>query len=298
VRPILGAATSEVIAPPHGARYVRVVAVDTAVAPAPPARAPIGELLRTWRRRRSLSQLELALEADVSSRHVSFLETGRAKPSREMVLRLAEHLDIPLRERNRLLLAAGYAPLYVERSLEEPEMVPIHQALDRFLRAHEPYPAVVLDRHYNLVSANDALGVLLDGVAPELLEPPANALRVTLHPRGMAPRILNLADWSAHLLHRLRRQAALTADPELDALHDELSSYPGVSPQSPHLDGAGSEILLPMRMLAGDRELAFFSTISTFGTPVDITLAELAIEAFYPANAATATYLLEGIAGK
>src|SRR6201995_4281026 len=168
------------------------MAVDTALAQPIPSRATVGELLRTWRRRRSLSQLELALEADVSARHVSFLENGRARPSRDMVLRLAEHLEIPLRERNRLLLAAGYAPQYVERSLEAPEMAPIHQALDRFLRAHEPYPAVILDRHSNLQSASDAVSVLTDGLAPELLEPPANALRVTLPPLGMAPRILNL----------------------------------------------------------------------------------------------------------
>src|ERR1700758_5794348 len=176
------------------------MAVDLAIAHPGASRAPIGELLRSWRRRRSLSQLELALEAEVSSRHVSFLETGRARPSREMILRLAEHLDIPLRERNRLLLAAGYAPLYAERSLSEPEMAPIHQALDRFLRAHEPYPAIVIDRHYNLMSANDAVSILTDGVAPELLEPPANALRATLHPLGMAPRIVNLDEWSSHLL--------------------------------------------------------------------------------------------------
>jgi len=257
----------------------------------------IGELLRDWRRRRSLSQLELALEADVSSRHVSFLETGRARPSREMVLRLAEHLDIPLRERNRLLLAAGYAPLYIERSLEEPEMAPVHLALDRFLRAHEPYPAVVVDRHYNLVSSNDAVAVLTAGVAAELLAPPANALRVTLHPEGMAPRIVNLAEWSAHLLHRLRRQAALTADPELERLYEELSTYPGVTLEPPHDGRAGDDIMLPLRIRAGGRELAFFSTVSTFGTAVEITLAELMIEAFYPANAVTASHLLQGIAG-
>jgi transcriptional regulator with XRE-family HTH domain len=273
------------------------VAVDTAIAHAGSSRAPIGELIRTWRRRRSLSQLELALEADVSSRHVSFLETGRARPSREMVLRLAEHLEIPLRERNRLLLAAGYAPLYAERSLDEPEMASVHQALDRFLRAHEPYPAVVLDRHYNLVSANDALGAITAGVAAELLDPPANALRVALHPQGMAPRILNLSEWSAHLMHRLRRQAALRADPELDRLHAELAAYPGVCLDAPQEDGSGKDILLPLRMHVGDRELAFFSTVSTFGTAVDITLDELVIEAFYPANASTAAHLLEGIAG-
>jgi transcriptional regulator with XRE-family HTH domain len=269
------------------------MAVEAAAAP----RAPIGEMIRDWRRRRSLSQLELALEADVSSRHVSFLETGRARPSREMVLRLAEHLDIPLRERNRLLLAAGYAPLYEERSLEAPEMAPVHQALDRFLRAHEPYPAVVVDRQHNLVSANDALGALLEGVAPELLEPPANALRVALHPDGMAPRTLNLDEWSAHLMHRLRREAALTADPELKRLHDELAGYPGVCLEAPRGEGAAGEIVVPLRLRAGERELAFFSTLSTFGSAVDITLDELMIEAFYPANAATAAHLLEGIAG-
>jgi transcriptional regulator with XRE-family HTH domain len=270
---------------------------NTAALPAHAGRAPIGELIRAWRQRRSLSQLELALEADVSSRHVSFLETGRARPSREMVLRLADHLDIPLRDRNRLLLAAGYAPLYTERSLEAPEMAPVHQALDRFLRAHEPYPAVVIDRHHNLVSANDALGALLEGVAAELLEPPANALRVALHPDGMAPRTLNLGEWSAHLLHRLRREAALTADPELRTLHDELAGYPGVCLEPPRDEGSAGDIVVPLRLRSGAGELAFFSTISTFGSPVDITLDELMIEAFYPANATTATYLLEGIAG-
>src|SRR5947207_10945047 len=232
----------------------------------------VGELLRAWRRRRSLSQLELALDAEVSSRHVSFLETGRARPSREMLLRLAEHLEVPLRERNGLLLAAGYAPLYAERSLDEPEMAAVQQALDRFLRAHEPYPAIVIDRHHNLVSANDALGVFIDGVAPELLEPPANALRVALHPHGMAPRVLNLEEWSAHLLHRLRREAALTADPELDRLHDELATYPGVCLAAPTNRDPRSDILVPLRIRAGERELAFFSTLSTFGTAVDITL--------------------------
>ncbi|HTT30885.1 MAG TPA: helix-turn-helix transcriptional regulator [Solirubrobacteraceae bacterium] len=273
------------------------MAVDTALAQRGTPRATVGDLLRTWRRRRSLSQLELALEADVSSRHVSFLETGRARPSRDMVLRLADHLDIPLRERNGLLLAAGYAPQYAERSLEAPEMAPVHQALDRFLRAHEPYPAVILDRHYNLLSANDAVSVLTDGVAPELLEPPANALRVTLHPLGMAPRILNLEEWSGHLLGRLRRQTAITGDTELERLYDELSVYPGVSLETPPDDRAGNEIVLPVRLRDGDRELAFFSTVSTFGTAVEITLAELTVEAFYPANASTAARLLEGIAG-
>jgi transcriptional regulator with XRE-family HTH domain len=271
------------------------MALTTADAGVMDSRPPVGELLRAWRQRRSLSQLELALNADVSSRHVSFLETGRAQPSREMVLHLAEHLEVPLRDRNGLLLAAGYAPQYAERQLETPEMAPVREALDRFLRAHEPYPAVIVDRRYNLVSGNDALSLLTDGVAPELLKPPANALRVTLHPRGMAPRILNLGEWSGHLLQRLARQASVTGDPELERLHEELSDYPGLSAAPPHDEISAAEIVLPLRLREGDHELAFFGTISTFGTAVDITVAELSIEAFYPANAATATRLLQEI---
>lgn len=212
-----------------------------------------------------------------------------------MVLNLAEHLEVPLRERNGLLLAAGYAPVYAERSLETAEMTPVRQALDRFLRAHEPYPAVVVDRHYTLLASNDAIGVLTAGAAPELLEPPVNGLRLTLHPRGIAPRIVNLEEWSAHLLHRLRRQASITGDPGLQQLHDELSAYPGVGIEAPHDEITGTEIVLPLRLRDGDEELSFFSTISTFGTAVDITLAELSIEAFYPANARTASRLLHDI---
>jgi transcriptional regulator with XRE-family HTH domain len=271
------------------------MAVTTADVGAAGSWPSVGELLRAWRRRRSLSQLELALNADVSARHVSFLETGRARPSREMVLHLAEQLEVPLRERNGLLLAAGYAPQYAERSLGTPEMEPVRRALDRFLRAHEPYPAVVVDRHYNLLAANDAVNILIEGVAPELLAAPANTLRLTLHPRGMAPRIANLGEWSAHLLQQLGRQASVTGDPVLERLHGELAGYPGVSSDAPHDHGPGSEILLPLRIRDGDRELAFFSTISTFGTPIDITLAELAIEAFYPANARTAARFMEDI---
>src|SRR4051812_1164703 len=191
--------------------------------------SPVGQLLRSWRRRRNLSQLELALDADVSARHLSFLETGRSRPSREMVIRLSEELAVPLRERNALLLAAGFAPVYPERPLEAPEMEPARQAIDRFLRAHEPYPALLIDRYRNLVTANDALDLLLDGVGPQLLTPPANALRIALHPEGMAPRTVNLAEWSSQLLRRLRREAQASADPELTALHDELARYPGVS---------------------------------------------------------------------
>lgn len=257
----------------------------------------IGELLRSWRKRRSLSQLELALEAEVSARHVSFLETGRARPSREMVIRLSEELEVPLRERNAMLLAAGYAPVYPERDLNAQEMAPVRQAIERFLRAHEPYPALVIDRYHNLVASNDALDLLLVGVAPELLEPPANAMRIALHPQGMAPRTLNLVEWSAHLLQRVRREAHITGDPELASLYDELIRYPGVNMGPQPVDLQPTDIVLPLRLLDtdGTGELAFFSTLSTFGTAADITLAELAIEAFYPANAHTANRLLRAI---
>lgn len=257
----------------------------------------IGELLRGWRQRRNLSQLELALDAAVSSRHLSFVETGRARPSREMILRLAEQLEVPLRDRNPMLLAAGYAPVYVERPLDSPEMATARDALDRFLRAHEPYPAVVVDRYHNLVAANDALDLLLDGVSPELLEDPANGMRIALHPDGMAPRTLNLPEWSAHLLRRVRREAQITGDPELAALYDELVAYPGVETGVVQGELQEGDIVLPLRLRDpdGERELAFFSTLSTFGTAIDITLSELAIEAFYPANAQTALRLLRGV---
>jgi transcriptional regulator with XRE-family HTH domain len=262
------------------------------------APTPIGELLRSWRRRRNLSQLELALDADVSARHVSFLETGRAQPSREMLVRLSEKLDVPLRERNGLLLAAGYAPIYQERSLDAPEMAAVRQAIDRFLRAHEPYPALVIDRHHDLLAANDALDPMLAGVAPELLEAPANTLRIALHPDGMAPRTLNLSEWSAQLLARVHREAQSTGDPRLADLYEELASYPGAAPMPPTAELYPANIVTPLRLrdVDGHGELAFFCTLSTFGTAADITLSELAIEAFYPANAHTANRLMQAVA--
>src|SRR3954447_17576605 len=199
----------------------------------------VGPLLRDWRRRRRLSQMDLSLEAGVSTRHLSFVETGRARPSPEMVVHLAEQLDVPLRDRNRLLLAAGYAPAYRERALDEPAMGPVREALDRVLAAHEPYPAVVVDRGWNLVASNASVGLLLHGVTPHLLEPPANILRISLHPEGIAPRIANLGEWRAHLLERLARQVALTGDPELAALHEELGAHP--APEAPP-HATGTEI--------------------------------------------------------
>jgi transcriptional regulator with XRE-family HTH domain len=251
-----------------------------------------GDLLREWRRRRSLSQLELSLEADISARHLSFVETGRSRPSREIIVRLSESLQVPLRERNALLLAAGYAPLYGERPLQSPEMEPVREALERFLRAHEPYPAVVVDRHHNLVSANDALSAITAGCAPHLLEPPANAIRIALHPEGMAPRTINLGEWSAHLLSRVRREAAVTGDRQLEALYQEACSYPGVHAEPAAGECADPEIVVPLELLEGERTLSFISTIATFGTAVDVTLSELSIEAFYPANAQTAMRML------
>lgn len=214
-----------------------------------------------------------------------------------MVIRLSEELDVPLRERNTLLLAAGYAPVYTERPLDAPEMESVREAIDRFLRAHEPYPAVVVDRYHNLLAANDALDLLLHGVDPELLEPPANGMRIALHPDGMAPRTLNLPEWSSHLLDRVRREAHLTGDPRLGELYDELRSYPGVRVSPQRTEFQPADILLPLRLLDTDgrRELAFFSTLSTFGTAADITLSELAIEAFYPANAGTAMRLMREV---
>jgi transcriptional regulator with XRE-family HTH domain len=252
----------------------------------------VGELLRDWRQRRHLSQLDLALEAEVSSRHLSFVETGRSRPSRELLLHLATHLDVPLRDRNALLLAAGYAPLYPERTLADEAMTPVRAALDKVLAGHEPFPAVVVDRRWDLVSANaPATGIMASGVAPELLAPPANALRVTLHPEGLAPRIANLEEYSAHLLHRLNQQAILTQDAGLASLYDELRSYPGVEETSPAVFQPEALVFTTLRLRPGPGEtgpeLAFFSTLASFGTALDVTVAELAIESFFPADRVT-----------
>lgn len=251
-----------------------------------------GALLREWRQRRNLSQLEVAMRSAVSARHLSFIETGRARPSREMVLHLAERLDVPLRERNHLLLAAGFAPVFGERSLDENEMAPVRAALERFLSAHEPYPAVVVNRHWNIVAQNRAVAYVTRGVAPELLAPPANALRIALHPDGMAPRISNLAPWSSYLLTRLRREIELTRDPELGSLYQELVAYPGVGTAHGRADPpAADDILLMHELRLEETTLTLFSTLTTFGTARDLTLAELTIEAFYPANSQTAEAL-------
>ncbi|HSU12414.1 MAG TPA: helix-turn-helix transcriptional regulator [Pseudonocardia sp.] len=247
-----------------------------------------GDLLRQWRRRRGLSQLALAGAAGVSARHLSFVETGRSRPSRAMLLRLGEHLDVPLRERNALLLAAGLAPVYPERRLDDPPMAAVADAVTRILAAYEPFPALVVDRHWELVDANDAVAVLTAGCAPALLEPPCNVLRLCLHPDGLAPRILTLGSWRAHLLARLRHQIATTGDAHLQELLDELRTYPAPPAEpAPH-----AAPVVPIRLAAPDgRELAFLSTTTLFGTPGDVTVDELAIEAFLPADDATAEAL-------
>jgi transcriptional regulator with XRE-family HTH domain len=262
-----------------------------------PERAPsAGALLREWRQRRNLSQLELAMRSAVSARHLSFIETGRARPSREMVLHLAERLVVPLRDRNQLLLAAGYAPVFGERSLDESEMAPIRDALDRFMSAHEPYPALVVDRHWNLVAANQGVAYVTRGVAAELRAPPANALRIALHPDGMAPYISNLADWSGYLLARLRRELEATRDPELESLYQELVAYPGVTAEPDPADPSNlNNIMLKHELRLDDTDLALFCTFTTFGTARDLTLAELTIVAFYPANPQTAVALTAAV---
>jgi transcriptional regulator with XRE-family HTH domain len=271
----------------------------TALTPMMNTTGHIGDQLRMWRQRRRLSQLELACEADISARHVSFLETGRSMPSREMLLRLAERLDIPLRERNPLLLSAGYAPLYSERRLDDPALEQAKRAIELVLAGHEPYPALAIDRHWSLVAANSMVTPLLVGVAPRLLEPPMNVLRLALHPEGLGPRVENFGEWRAHLLSRLRHQIDTTADPILVELHAELTAYPLCSPGHP--EGQVEEyagVLVPMRMQTEQGVLSFFSTTTVFGTPLDITLAELAIESFFPADSQTAELLASAVRGK
>jgi len=254
----------------------------------------VGELLRRWRGHRRLSQFALALESGISARHLSFVENGRSEPSRETLLRLAEELDLPLRERNHLLLAAGYAPVYSEAALDSPEMSAVREAVRQVLTGHEPYPAVVVDRNWNLVDANAGVALLTEGVDEELLAPPANVLRVSLHPDGMAPRISNLGEWREHLLGRLRRQVSLTAEPELVHLLAEVRAYPCEQPE-PESDVPGpGDIVVPLRIYHDGRELSFFSTVATFGTPLDVTVAELVIESFFPADPETASVLNDG----
>ena len=246
-----------------------------------------GDLISEWRQRRRLSQLDLAIAANVSSRHLSFVETGRSRPTSEMILHLAEHLDVPLRDRNALLLAGGFAPAYPERTLAAPELQAVKNALKRVLAGHEPYPAAVVNRWWELVDANAGIALFTGGVSPELLEPPVNVLRLSLHPDGMAPRIANLPEWRAHLLARLHRQAEATGDHRLISLHEELSAYPGGLGRPP----GPAEVVVPLRYRTPQAELSFLSITAVIGTPMDVTVEELAIESFYPADDQTAAAL-------
>jgi transcriptional regulator with XRE-family HTH domain len=250
-------------------------------------RPAFGVLLREWRQRRRVSQLDLAIAADVSARHVSFLETGRSNPSREMVLRLAERLDVPLRDRNPLLLAAGYAPSYPRRPLDDPAMTPVREAVAAILAGYEPYPALAVDRDWTLVAANAGVAALTAHAAAHLREPPVNVLRLSLHPDGLVPHIVNLAQWRGYVLGRLAREVAAAGDDGPAALLAELAGYPGGTEPA----GAEHAVAVPLRIRLAGRELAFLSTVTTFGTALDITAAELSIEAFLPADEATAAAL-------
>jgi transcriptional regulator with XRE-family HTH domain len=257
----------------------------------------IGPLLREWRERRRLTQLQLALDAGVSTRHLSFVETGRSRPGREMLMGILEQLEVPFREQNRLLLASGYAPGFPERSLEDPELLPVREALDQILTGHEPYPAVVVDRAWNLVAANSAMRSLAEEVAidPALLEPPVNVLRLGFHPRGLAPLIVNLGRWRTHFCQRLERQVAVTGDPDLAALLEEVAGYPipGDEPD-PAPDPEAREMLGPVRFRApGGGELSFFGMFATFDTPFEVTTSELAMELLFPADQATTDALAD-----
>lgn len=251
------------------------------------AQQPVGDQIRWWRGHRRMTQLDLANRAEVSTRHVSFLEAGRARPTRAMLLRLGEHLDIPLRDRNALLLAAGFAPAFPEHALTDLPMAVVSDAIRTILAAHAPMPALVVDRHWNLVDANDTVALLTAGAAARLLEPPVNVLRLSLHPDGMAPRITNLAHWRAHVLHRLDRQIDATGDETLRRLRAELAGYPG----GRDVSAPGSSLVVPLGLRVGERDLAFVSTTTVFGTPLDVAVSELAIETFFPADTATAQYL-------
>jgi transcriptional regulator with XRE-family HTH domain len=251
----------------------------------------IGSLLRDWRHRRHLSQLDLACEAEISQRHLSFIESGRATPSRDMVMHLAEHLSVPLRERNVLLVAAGFAPVYPERSLDDPSLSAARKTIELILRGHEPHPALAVDRHWIMLSANRAVAPLLSGVDKTLLQPPVNVLRLSLHPHGLAPRIENFREWRGHVIARLARQIENSADPVLIKLLEELKAYPvpaGAKPfRSVGPDAAG-EIAVPLALSIEAGTLSFLSTTTVFGTALDISLSEVAIESFFPADSFTA----------
>jgi transcriptional regulator with XRE-family HTH domain len=254
----------------------------------------VGDLLREWRQRRHLSQLALACDANISTRHLSFIETGRAAPSRDMVLRLAERLNVPLRHRNSLLVSAGYAPVYSERPLTDPALAAALTAIEHLLRAHQPFPAIAIDRHWSLVASNDAARSLMGGVDESLLTPSINVLRLSLHPGGLASRIVNAAEWKNHVLARLRRQIDESGDPALEELAAELAGYPVANEPSADTHRTlplSHPVFVPLKLRTPLGVLSFLSTTTIFGTPVDVTLSEIALEAFFPADAETEAML-------
>lgn len=295
----ISAITSQVIE--TAPDFAMIAVMNSTFAPAHAARPvsqrpnrPVGDLLREWRQRRRMSQLVLATEAQISTRHLSFVESGRAKPSREMLMHLAEQLDIPLRARNALLMAAGYAPLYAERALSDPQLDAAREAVQLVLQGHEPYPALAIDRHWTMVAANGALAPLVARADPKLLEAPVNVLRLSLHPDGLAPHIVDWAGWRAHVLQRVERQAQASGDRTLAALVDELAAYPappGADLEPSREPAPLADVVIPFRLRTDIGLLSFFSTTTVFGSPVDVTLSELAIEAFFPADTSTAEAL-------
>lgn len=277
--------TSQVMVAPRVAGVRSAPMANRTTTTRPPD--PVGALLRAWRDRRGRSQLELALDAGVSTRHLSFVETGRSRPSAELVLALAEGLDVPLRERNTLLLAAGYAPRYAERPLDDPAMVQARAAIQQVLDAHDPYPGVLLDRRWDVVGANAGAMALLADLPDHLAGPPANVFRVSLHPDGLAGRTANLDEWAGHLLAQLDRVVATTADPSVLALAEEVRAYPAVRGRATSPPARDAPPVLSVRLRTPAGELSLFTTLTSFGTPQDITLDELVIELFYPADQAT-----------
>lgn len=252
-------------------------------------------MLREWRRRARMTQLDFAAEANISQKHLCFLETGRAQPSREMLLRLTERLQVSLRERNLLLNAAGFAPQFPQRNLDDQALGVVRNAIDVLLKAHEPYPAFAVDRHWTLVASNRGFRPFLGNMDPKLLQPPINVLRLTLSPGGLGPRLANFYQWRSHVLDKLRSQSLSSGDPKLNDLLNELRDYPGPAESSanpelfPH--EPWHDLVVPFQLLASGEILSFYSTTTVFGTPRDVTLSELSLEFFYPADASTAEML-------
>lgn len=249
-----------------------------------------GDQLRQWRQRRRLSQMDLALDTEISSRHLSFLETGRAQPSREMVLRLTEQLQPPLRERNSMLQAAGYAPVYPDRSLDDPELAAIRQTIGLILQGHQPHPALAFDSTWNIVSANSAVAHILDGLDPAADEFGGNVARIALHPAGLSSRILNIAEFRRHILHRLQSEFAATGNVRLGDLLAEVRAYPDPPSSDAHPEDLGP-IAVPLRLICGGEVLSFITATTVFGSATDVIVSELTLETFFPADTATAEYL-------